>query len=270
MATPLYFTGTLITKGQAPEELKSQSKDADVFGYASVEVEDLDGDIIRVDGIRLNRHKPDNRIKLLAGHQRLLADGSSPIIGSICNFTRVTHPNGAKALAFGAKFGSTPLAKEYATLYDDEHTAPEFSIGFRPVRSEPMKNGNGLDYLESELIEVSSVTLGANQYAQVMRALYETHPDLAGGDDSAAAMFRTIVNRMDDIECGISVAIEAAATGANPCKAFHDGKNKSAESRDNTDDDDDDDDLQSPVDQANMKRILAAVEGLRDTLNNHR
>jgi HK97 family phage prohead protease len=157
-----------------PDELKADGEKCDFWGYASVEGMDRDGDIVRVKGISLKNHGNGRMVPLLAGHLRVLADGTSPVIGKIKQFKHIAHKDTKEpALAFAAEFVSTPLGKHYKTLHDDG-ALPAISIGFRPTKAEPLKDG-GYDYLESELLEVSVVTIGANADAAVLRSLEDEH-----------------------------------------------------------------------------------------------
>jgi phage head maturation protease len=170
----LHITGTVVAKADLPDELKGMADECDVLGYASVETLDRDSDVVRVKGVSLRNHRAESPIKLLAGHLRILPNGESPIVGSITTFKSTTHKAlNVPALCFGAKFAPTPLGKHYKSLYESGH-GPDFSIGFRPIKAEPLKDG-GLDYTESELLEVSCVTVPANQMATVMRAFEETY-----------------------------------------------------------------------------------------------
>lgn len=228
----LRLTGSVIAKADLPDELKGAADDCDVMGYASVETVDRDADIVRVKGISLKNHRPESPVKLLAGHQRLLSSGESPVIGKIVSFRQCTHKGlGVPALAFSATFAKTPLGQHYKTLYDNGDMT-DFSIGFRPLKAEPLKDG-GLDYVESELIELSSVAIPANAYAGVMRALEETYPDTKQGGwllppEIAKAFeewrdagfppifrdytenFQQLTDRLDSIESALAVVAKGA------------------------------------------------------------
>jgi len=74
------------------------------WALASVEVEDTEGDIIKIDGIDWSSyHNPEKNVymKVLANHMTVLPDGSSPVIGRVEEFKKVTllGDTNAKALA---------------------------------------------------------------------------------------------------------------------------------------------------------------------------
>jgi HK97 family phage prohead protease len=170
-------TGSVVKSEDYTDELKALAgDDADLCAYATVEAEDRDKDIVRVAGVSLKNHRAESPIKLFASHLRSLPSGESPVVGRVLKFARVTHKGtGKPALAFAAKFAPTPLGKHYKSLYDSGDMT-DFSIGFRPVKAEPLGKDKGYDFTESELMEVSCVALPANEHASVMRAYEETYP----------------------------------------------------------------------------------------------
>jgi HK97 family phage prohead protease len=170
-------TGSVVKQGDYTDELKALAgDDSDLCAYATVEAEDRDKDIVRVAGVSLKNHRAESPIKLFASHLRSLPNGESPVVGRVLKFAQVTHKGtGKPALAFAAKFAQTPLGKHYKSLYESGDMT-DFSIGFRPVKAEPLGKDKGYDFVESELMEVSCVALPANEHASVMRAYEETYP----------------------------------------------------------------------------------------------
>ena len=114
-----------------PEELLKSVGGGDtengLWGYASVEVPDSDGDIIRIDGIDYSQHHNPSVgrfLKVLASHVRSLPDGSPPVLGRIESFHKTVTSDGHKALAFYMTWfknenGEYPdLVKKWKPYYD--------------------------------------------------------------------------------------------------------------------------------------------------------
>jgi len=113
---------------------------------------------------------------ILANHTHRSADGSPTIIGSA---TRVEVVG--DALEFDMAFASTPLAKQWQSLFDEGH-ARAFSVGFIPKAGQHEETLDGLVYVHSEveLLEISAVGVPANPDAvrrDVDRAYVESMVD---------------------------------------------------------------------------------------------
>jgi hypothetical protein len=234
-------SATIVKTGHIVKELPEgieKASDDSLWAIATVEKEDEDGDIVRVDGMDLSSHRPDSPIKILAQHLRKLPDGTPPIIGRVEEFKRATLNKGAgatKALLFRmswAKDGSgkvTDLASKYKDLADGGYF-DSFSIGANVLDSKPLKN-KGSDFIKTRLREISGVTIPANADATMLRALEDKlgdqlerdwHKESFNGLMSAlheyfgktfAEQFTTIQNRLDDIESAI---VAKADEGSQP------------------------------------------------------
>lgn len=152
----------------------------DIWGYASVEVEDSAGDIVRIAGIDTDTyHRPPRTyLKILAQH-----DSSSPttgeafIVGRVEEFKRtktVVDGQIVPALAFRMSWARdgegnlTPLAKHYKGLFEGGYW-DSFSVGMLVKDYETLASG-GIDYTATLLYEVSCVSVPANGYANVTSA----------------------------------------------------------------------------------------------------
>ena len=158
-----------------------QFNDNRIKGLATVEVHDIEGDIVRVDGIDLSRHTDKSPIKILANH--IGSDNGKPtVVGKVLSFNKtVTVQNGqeVKVLAFEMEFAETDLAKEYKSLVQGGFI-DSFSIGFVgqsvPIVNE-QKELTGFDFVKSQLFEISLVSIPANQYANVYKSFIKQHDD---------------------------------------------------------------------------------------------
>ncbi len=164
----------------APDSIKAISQDnpCDLYGYASVEVTDTVGDVVKIAGITTQPyHNPPKRyMKILPQHK---TDGLP--IGRVEQFIPVdTTVNGTvvPALAFGmswAKDGEgniTADAKKYKDLFDGGYL-DSFSVGMM-VCDCTANNTDGLDIIESQLYEISAVTVPANAEANVIKMIEDT------------------------------------------------------------------------------------------------
>jgi hypothetical protein len=224
----IHATGSVIASQDFPDELKAVADDdSDLWAYATVEVEDLDKDVIRVDGLSLKAHTDANPIKILATHKRDIGVDGFPVVGKATRFAKVAHKGtGAPALAFGMKFAPTPFGKVMKSLYDGGFLS-EFSIGARPKRGDPLGRGKGMDYKEAELFEISACTVARNPLASVMRSMLDeeekddnlsvtvkTDPALLAALAEVKKSYVNILVRMDDLESAIvAKSHEAEQTG---------------------------------------------------------
>ena len=150
-----------------------------LWAIASAEVVDTVGDIVKQDGMKWNNYHnpPTSYMKILAGHAKDLPDGTPPIVGRIEEFRKITkNINGkdVKATAFRMSFAKdgegniTELASKYKKLYEGGYL-DSFSVGLLVKSWE--NNAVGIDINESELYEVSAVTVPALASATVLRAI---------------------------------------------------------------------------------------------------
>lgn len=141
-----------MNKQFARAELKAAS-DGLVSFIASTASEDRMGDVIRQDGWDLKAYKKNPVV--LFGH-----DHSKPI---------------GKAHNIRVKDGALTADFEFASAEVDEFAAKigrmvkagylnAVSVGFQPLEVKPRKNG-GYEFLKSELLEISVVSVPANSEA---------------------------------------------------------------------------------------------------------
>lgn len=182
-------TGNKITKRLSlfspSEELKaivvSESLPTDgLWAYASVEVPDAVGDVVKIGGVTWSdyHNPPNSYLKITAQHSMELQDGTPPIIGRVERFAKtksVVDGKEVPALAFymtWAKDGNgqvTELAKKYKDLFDGGYM-DSFSVGL--IVSDFDKNdSNGYDYKASSLYHIGAVTVPANPKANVVRSI---------------------------------------------------------------------------------------------------
>jgi hypothetical protein len=228
------LTASILKSDDLPEEIlkASEGEEIDKWFWATVEVLDHDGDIVRVAGIDTTKYAQSGApIKFISSHTtRPLDDGRLPIVGKAVKWMKTLHKTtGAPALAVGVKFAGTQLGKEMKELYEGSFLT-DVSIGAEVLKHSPIKDG-GNDYEEVAISELSACITGANQFAGVMRALAEepitlTEPDqtktgidadfikanhdalIAKLDDAITQITSHITNRLDDIEDSIAAKTE--------------------------------------------------------------
>lgn len=147
--------------------------------------DEASGDVVRVAGLSTARHTDKSPIKLLGQHLRGIGDGSPAVIGRMEEFRLGKKSWKGKQVPamFGrfswAKDGDgkiTELAAKYKGLWDGGYL-DSVSIGFKPIKSRAMnaeKPWDGYEFMESELVELSIVTIPANPAATALKAIAET------------------------------------------------------------------------------------------------
>ena len=149
------------------------------WAIASAEVMDSVGDVVKQDGMNWDSYHnpPVSYMKILAGHAKTLPDGTPPIVGRIEEFKKITKKidgKNVKATAFRMSFAKdgegnyTELALKYKKLYEGGYL-DSFSVGLLVKSFE--HNDTGMDINESELFEVSAVTVPCLASATVLRAI---------------------------------------------------------------------------------------------------
>lgn len=213
-------TGSIVKSADLPEELlkATSGQDVDHYFYASVEVKDLDGDVVRVGGI-----KTRETIPFIVGHKKSPNDdGTLPVIGKAFAWQKTTHKSlGVPALVTGVKFAPTKLGQEFKKQYD-EGFLTDVSIGFLAPNGKALKGGR-FDVEECEVYELSACIKGANQYATIMKAMEDEKAELKiklDSDefreiakmvaDSLDKQSTQINKRLDDIESAIVTVSKAA------------------------------------------------------------
>jgi hypothetical protein len=207
---------------------------ADMHAYATVEVQDRDGDIFEVKGIDLSAHRDDSPCKVFAQHSyRPTTDGEVPIIGIIREFKQVTKKTEAgevAALGFAFDWAKvdgklTPLAAKYKKLYDNG-ILDSFSAGYEWPKSGDCEYKAGMIIVhKSKLIEVSAVTIPSNPHATAMKALKQELGEdfdsdlylnerlaamLAEVKDENAALLKSLTQRFDEFEATYVAKSEGA------------------------------------------------------------
>lgn len=195
------------------------------------------GDIVRVKGMRTPA-----KIPLLAQHMHVTADGSPPVLGSVVEFRDSSIP--WKKASVPAKLGrfewaKTELAQKYKSLWREHINT--VSIGAMVHKAEPISKDEpwgGMDYTETELFELSIVTVPANPAATTLAAIQRALGDvldIAGPEDAddddtdddlplkeftevlanldagLAALAKQLGKRLDDLEAKIVVAADERA-----------------------------------------------------------
>jgi hypothetical protein len=171
----------VFTKGEVlkavPDKLFKGK--CDLYGFASVEVPDREGDIIRVKGIKM----PESPVKVAPNHTYKPLE----VLGVVKEWavtSKSVKGRSVPALAFGFDWARgegdqiTPFAAQFKGLYDSG-TLDSFSGGFdpNPEKVSVLKGGR-YDIAECEIVELSACMIPVNPYATVMKALTE-----AVGDD---------------------------------------------------------------------------------------
>ncbi len=139
----------------------------------SAEMTDRDGDVVRVKGLKV----PADGVPLLAQHMRKGIDGSPTTIGRLVETkdSEIEYEGKNVPAKLGRfKWANTELANKYRELW------PEFlntvSIGAAINDCEPLDKKNpfgGMDYKNTELFELSLVTIPANAAATALRTIKE-------------------------------------------------------------------------------------------------
>jgi len=151
-----------IKKEKQEGFLKSYENKTFTF-YASVEKSDRDNDIVFIDGIDMTNYMKNP--VFLSFHE-----ARSVPIGKVVNYRKTLLEN-VKALEIDVEFAETETGQEFKYLYENGFLSA-VSIRFDSLKHAVNNERKGYDYLESELYEVSAVTIPANQYA-LMKKSYE-------------------------------------------------------------------------------------------------
>jgi len=131
-------------------------KEADgdtITAIVSREVVDRSGDVVKIDGIRLENYLKNPIV--LFNHDR------DKVIGKTIDLSKSND-----ALLARIKFANTPLAREVRDLVR-EGFLNTLSFGFIPIEYVP--GAKGLVYNSVELLEISIVSIPANPEAIVLR-----------------------------------------------------------------------------------------------------
>jgi hypothetical protein len=197
-----------------PGDIAPAVNGAWVIATAEIPPEDeRGGDIVRVGGMRVPKKLP-----LLAQHLHHAPDGSPTILGSVVEFRDALIPWEGKAVkARLARFewADTEYANKYKELWGKH--IDTVSIGAMVKQAVPLKAGDyagGFDYTDTELYELSIVTVPANPAATQLAAIksklgaaldYEVSP-IEDDDDEAEEDVDIVLLRgqIDDLRDGLA------------------------------------------------------------------
>lgn len=143
--------------------------------YASVEVIDREGDIIRIDGMDLSEQTDSSPIKIFPDHTYVLESGNPAVIGKVEKLEKTFYKDSdIPALKFTMSWAKKPdgtmtdLAKAYQELYQSKYM-DSFSVGVQKVEGTKIKSG--ADWEKTKLIEISAASIPANNLANVIKTL---------------------------------------------------------------------------------------------------
>jgi hypothetical protein len=203
-----------VFKGKLPAGVTRPANGDIVILSAEIPAEDEGGgDIVRIAGMDV----PDC-IPLQAQHLKYAPDGSPTTIGKVSKTydSQIEWKGKNVAAKLGAiEWAPTELANKYKALW------PEFinsvSIGAFIKKADPLdpkKPMLGWDIKESEVFELSIVTIPANPAAKVLRAIKDMFGDELDADPLSldiATSLKSILSRLDDLESLIVAKAEPAA-----------------------------------------------------------
>jgi hypothetical protein len=177
----------MSTVKELPSELldRHQNGEQGFWIWASREIADSDGDIIRVDGIELQpyHNPPATHLKVLAQHLSKLPDGTAPVVGVVTDFVKTNslyNNQTVKGLALYVEYLTDqdgkrlPLSEHYYQMMNSL-PAPGIdtgSVGIQVLEYKVMESG-GLDVIRCSQFEFSLVTVPANASAVTIKALQE-------------------------------------------------------------------------------------------------
>lgn len=208
-----------VQKSWSTLELKSVDTEKRIItGIASTPAADRDGDVVEPKGARfslpfplLHQHNHDSPIGQVTSAKA--TDQGIEIVAKIAEKSELGYVEKAwKQIKSGLVRG--------------------LSIGFRPLKAEPIKGGGGYRFTDYEIFELSAVTVPANSYAGItsIKAFDANPADLAdhliedqdvekATDDQAAAKIETKTTtptpKKEKIKMSISDKIVAAEESLN-------------------------------------------------------
>lgn len=133
-----------------------------ITAVASREMIDRDGEVVSLAALRAAMKEYMQNPVILASHTHRLADGRSPVVGKVIDYTFT-----GRDLVITVEFAQTELGEEYWRLYKDKFQRA-FSIGFigrsAPV-AEVVDGRRVRVWKDIELLEISCVAVPANPAA---------------------------------------------------------------------------------------------------------
>ena len=180
MSEPIFSRGPIL---KAVPETLNKAGSNEQWALATVEVQDREGDIIRVAGINLDLHRPECPVKVVGSQHKynVLDDKATyPVMGKVKEFVKTTTKvNGEKvpALAFRYEYAKegdqiSPYAAKLKSQFDNG-ILDSFSARFIPASVKPLRSKGGrYDVTECVLDgEISACLFPMNPYATVLKAL---------------------------------------------------------------------------------------------------
>lgn len=170
--------------------VKKQNDENGFWAWATREIVDSMGDVVRVDGIDLSTYHnpPETHLKILAQHLRSLPDGTAPVVARVTDYAKTVMPYMGKMVkCLGLycewlrddKGAMLPLAAHYKQM-KDSGGIDSVSVGMivnecqrRMGEDGKPTDDYGLDITSSTLYETSLVTVPANAGASFVRAVSE-------------------------------------------------------------------------------------------------
>ena len=167
-------------------KVRKANDDNGFWVYATREVVDSMGDMVRVDGVDMKpyHNPPDTHLKILAQHLRSLPDGTAPVIARVTDYVKMVVPYDGrmvKALCLyrewlrNDKGELLELAGKYKEM-KDSGGIDSVSVGlmvnaWEAIKDESGESTGGWDITQSTLYECSDVTIPANAGASFVRAM---------------------------------------------------------------------------------------------------
>lgn len=211
-----------------------QRGDNEEFGIASAEVRDSDGDIVRISGVSLDRHKVAPLKVFGKAHKySSLPDGTPSVAGVVNDFIKTqlsVRGTVVPVLAFKFAYAQadgelTGYAKKIKPLVKSG-VLDSFSVGIDPstVKAEHLKGGR-YDIKECDIFEISLTPIPKNPYATVLKSLKDGLGEDFDADeyieaqivelrksvDASCEFHQRLMKRLDDIESAIVAVSEAPA-----------------------------------------------------------
>ncbi len=180
----------------------------------TAEIADAEGDVVEVGGIEWPRYNAENPLPVLSSHLRKLPDGKPPIVGFATKLYRgetVADGKRVPAVFMEWEWAETELAHEWKSVYARAGRL-SFSIGASVKKAEPIeKDGRieGFRYVETELTEVSVVTIPANPSALSARESTKAIEDMT---ENLAKQITEALNKQESLINELASSLDAIET----------------------------------------------------------
>lgn len=176
---------TLSTIKSLPVSLAKLAPNDDngAWVWATREIVDSVGDVVRVDGVdfSLYHNPPESSLKILAQHLRDLPDGKAPVVGVVDQVVKTTTTykgESVRGIAVHFKWLRNAagelleLAKHYKEMVD-AGGIDSVSVGLIVNEFDGYEPTGGLDITSSSIFELSLVTIPANAAATAIKSLID-------------------------------------------------------------------------------------------------